>query len=249
MFGTVVYAQSSDPPSLGDGLFPLFETVTVNDSMTVGDGGLVSTGDIESEGTLRAGGSGIISGGDIMTDGWINAHSADIDRDIYGGDDLIITDNIDAADIYTTGVVQAGSSIGSGGNITASGAITAGGVLSTGPMDHWTPGTDDIGSTDDIFADDNIQADGKILSEEEIGRFYMRYETYSSIPSTTLSDVSQACDTGDYIVSCGGRVDKRLANFVGSRKYGDECIGYGSKGTASDSVKLTVYAYCFSPNG
>lgn len=128
---------------------------------------------------------------------------------------------------------------------------------------HAEFGNFDIASTDDLFVDDkifvgndiivtdNISAGGNITATGGIGTFYQNY-AYGSI-GTGWHFINVACETGDIMIACNGRVTPSGARFYGSKfsTYNSRiyCESYGGKDTATSTTSLYAYAYCFSPNG
>jgi len=194
--------------------------ISVTSDLSVNDNSKIYTG---TEGSLSIsshsyyGNNDIISTDDIL-----------VDDDLVVQSDAIIMDDLSVSDSATIW-----GDFGSFGD-----AFTL--SLFTGAVDDWT-----TGGAGDIVAGDDIMADGDIVASGEIGRFYRNYAT------TTVSggngSITDTCNSGDYVVSCGGRINNS-GTYYGSRRDNDTtCTAFGNK--SAGSVTLYVYAYCFSPNG
>lgn len=96
----------------------------------------------------------------------------------------------------------------------------------------------------DVEVNNVARVGGKVAADNGIGSFYqVKAENSKGNPEAS-------CDASDFLVSCSARIDDTTSygknQYVGARpKDSDTCQAFSQ----ISNVTVTVYAYCFDPQG
>ncbi|MBD3360855.1 hypothetical protein GF366_03575 [Candidatus Peregrinibacteria bacterium] len=221
-------AAPTHPPP-GTGIAPTFTGLTVTGDVEV-DGGLYANGSIETggdyygnsidvgagdvDGNLNVGGNvniteDIILGGEISPAGshvdiagGVNVDGASSFFNSVTFGDVINTDTISGiTGLNIDNVENIDAGINNNLSISTSGAYAPFIYLNPDNGRVWISSEDldidgDVVINDNLVVNDTVQAD-------KFGNFTERYSGWISIPAGANQSISQACNIGEYVVSCG----------------------------------------------
>lgn len=98
----------------------------------------------------------------------------------------------------------------------------------------------DVQVSSDSGSSYSAKVDGRVTATDGIGTFY-QMKGYNNLGNPKVS-----CRSGDFLVSCSAKVENSADLYVGARPQNSTtCEAYAQK----SNVTVTVYAYCFDPQG